>query len=225
MEPKYCWKEICIKRNLMTIRVAIVEDDPEMQVALKEIIESSENLLCVAIFNDAESLSQEFMDLNAEVILMDINLPGNTGIQCVARLKPRRPEIHFLMCTIFEDADKIFDSLCAGATGYMLKSEEPEEMIKAIMEIKRGGSPMSAQIARRVVESFQHRKNNSDAIEQLSHREWEVLSLLDKGFRYKEIADRLSLSFETIRTYIRNIYEKLQVHSRTDALNKVFPKG
>src|SRR4030095_142435 len=137
------------------------------------------------------------MDLNANVVLMDINLPGNSGIQAVARLKPRRPEVQFMMCTIFDDADKIFSSLCAGATGYILKSEDPSEIIKAIRDISEGGSPMSAQIARRVVESFQQRQNNAEAIEQLSQREWEVLNLLDKGFRYKEVADQLTLSFET----------------------------
>jgi NarL family two-component system response regulator LiaR len=209
----------------MITRVAIVEDDPEICQALKKIVDSSEDLLCIATFDDAESLTARFIDLNTDVVLMDINLPGNNGIQTVAKLKPRRPEVQFMMCTIFNDSDKIFDSLCAGATGYILKSEEPAEIINAIKEISNGGSPMSAQIARCVVQSFQQRKNNTEAIDQLSNREWELLNLLDKGFRYKEIADQLSLSFETIRTYIRNIYDKLQVHSRTDALNKVFPKN
>jgi len=207
------------------IRVTIVEDDPEICQALQKVIDSSEDLSCVAIFDDAESFTARFMDLNTDVVLMDINLPGNSGIQTVARLKSRRPEVQFMMCTVFNDSDKIFDSLCSGATGYILKSEEPSEIINAIKEIRNGGSPMSAQIARCVVKSFQQRQNNTDAIDQLSNREWELLNLLDKGFRYKEIADQLSLSFETIRTYIRDIYDKLQVHSRTDALNKVFPKS
>ena len=209
----------------MNIRIAIVDDDQEMRHSLKGIIESSEDFCCVATFEDAESFSSRFMDMNVDVVMMDINFSGNSGIQTVARLKSRRPEVQFMMCTIFDDTDKIFDSLCAGATGYLLKSAPPDEMIRAIKEIKEGGSPMSAQIARRVVSSFQQRKPDSDAIKQLGPREWEVITLLDKGFRYKEIADQLSLSFETVRTYVRDIYDKLQVHSRTDALNKVFSRS
>jgi DNA-binding NarL/FixJ family response regulator len=207
------------------IRIALVDDNLEMRSSMRTIIESSDDLSCVAIFGDAESLSEKFMDLNAEVILVDISLPGKSGIHAVAHLKPRRPEMHFLMSTAFEDNDRIFGALRAGASGYLLKSEEPEQVIQAIREVQRGGSPMSARIARRVVESFQCRENNYHVIEQLSQREWEVLTLLDKGFRYKEIADRLCLSFETVRTYVRDIYYKLEVHSRTDALNKVFPKN
>ena len=204
----------------MIIRVAIVEDDAEAQKALKAIITSDEDIICEDLFEDAESFASRFMDLNVDVVLMDINLPGNSGIQTVAKLKPRRPEVQFMMCTVFDDAENIFASLCLGATGYILKSEAPNEIINAIKEIKHGGSPMSAQIARRVVESFQQRKSNALEIDQLNTREWEILSLLDKGFRYKEISSQLTLSFETVRTYVRNIYDKLQVHNQSKAVAK-----
>ena len=209
----------------MTIQVAIVEDNKFIRTALQDVVCSSESLHCRAIFEDAESFSAQFMDLNLDVVLMDINLPGNSGIQTVARLKARKPGVHFLMCSISDDSVSIFDSLSAGATGYLLKNESAYDIIRAIIDVKNGGAPMSRNVSRQVVESFQKRKANTSVLELLNPREWEIITLLDKGFRYKEIADKLFLSFETVRTYVRNIYEKLEVHSRTDALNKVFQKN
>ncbi|MEO6167130.1 MAG: response regulator transcription factor [Chitinophagales bacterium] len=209
----------------MTIRVAIVEDNLHMRSALQKVVSSSDALCCTATFEDAESFSAKFMDMNVDVVLIGINLPGNSGIHTVARLKPRKPEVQFLMCTIIDDSPTIFDSLSAGATGYLLKDETPSDIIKAIISVKNGGSPMSPQVSRQVVESFQGRKTNAAIMDLLTSREWEILKLLDKGFRYKEVSDILCLSFETIRTYVRDIYEKLEVHSRTDALNKVFQKN
>lgn len=209
----------------MIIQVAIVEDNKFMRTALQDAVSSSESLCCRATFEDAETFSAQFMDLNIDVVLMDIQLPRNSGIQTVARLKPRKPEVHFLMCSISDDSMSIFDSLSAGATGYLLKNECPADIIKAIIDVKNGGAPMSKNVSRQVVESFQNRKSAGEVLDRLSSRDWEILSLLNKGLRYKEVADMLFLSFETVRTYVRDIYEKLEVHSRTDALNKVFQKN
>jgi DNA-binding NarL/FixJ family response regulator len=155
---------------------------------------------------------------------MDINLPGKDGIKTVEALKSIKPKVQYLMCTSYEQPEKIFESLCAGATGYLLKNCTPESLLQAIKEIYNGGSPMSPQIARLVVTSFNQNQKAIAEFELLTEREKEILQLLAKGFQYKEIAGKLFLSVETIRTYVRHIYEKLQVHTRTDALNKIFPK-
>jgi NarL family two-component system response regulator LiaR len=206
------------------ISIAIVEDDKEICQSLADLIGRENDFTLVKTFPDAESFIDSFLDLNVDVVLMDIGLPGQSGIQAVAKLKPRKPNVQFIMCTVFDDDEKIFQSLCMGATGYLVKNTTSDILAEAIRTAFNGGSPMSASIARRVVQSFQQRKVQADEAEQLTTRQWEILNLLDQGFRYKEIADQLGLSFDTIRTYCRNIYEILQVHSRTDALNKVFPK-
>jgi len=205
-----------------TIRLIMVEDDEYVVSYLTDVINSSENMQLVAVFGSAEEFDAAFMDLTVDVVLMDIQLPGKSGIQSVAKWKPRKPETQFLMCTILEDEEKIFDSLCLGATGYLVKGESAETILNAIHEIYQGGSPMSAKIARKVVQSFQSRKTDVALTEQLTKREWEILQLLDKGFRYKEIADKLNISIKTVRSTVRDIYRKLEVHSRTDALNKIF---
>ena len=206
------------------IQIAIVDDDAEITQALADLISRENDFVLVKTFPDAESFIQAYTDLNVDVVLMDIGLPGQSGIQAVARVKPRKPHVQFIMCTVFDDDEKIFQSLCMGATGYLVKNTTADILSDSIRMAFNGGSPMSASIARKVVESFQQRKVQTDEAEMLSPRQWEILNLLDQGFRYKEIADKLNLSFDTIRTYCRNIYEVLQVHSRTDALNKVFPK-
>jgi DNA-binding NarL/FixJ family response regulator len=206
------------------ISIAIVEDDKEIAQSLADLIRRENDFTLVKIFPDAESFINAFMDLNVDVVLMDIGLPGQSGIQAVAKLKPRKPNVQFIMCTVFDDDEKVFQSLCMGATGYLVKNTTSDKLNDAIRSAYNGGSPMSASIARKVVQSFQQRKVQADEAELLTPRQWEILNLLDQGFRYKEIADKLDLSFDTIRTYCRNIYDALQVHSRTDALNKVFPK-
>jgi DNA-binding NarL/FixJ family response regulator len=206
------------------IQIVIVEDDKEILESLMDIINYDKEFSVIKCFNNAESFISEFLSLNVDVVLMDIGLPKKSGIQVIAELKPKKPQVQFIMCTIYDDEDKIFDALCAGATGYMLKNTSLSELSEAIKIVHNGGSMMSSAIARKVVQSFQRRKIQSDVIPQLNPRQWEILNLLDNGYRYKEIADKMNLSFETIRTYCRNIYELLQVHSRTDALNKVFPK-
>jgi len=206
------------------IQIAIVEDDSEITQSLLNILQEDPEITVRKTFADAESFTVAFGDLNVDVVLMDIGLPGKSGIQAVAEVKPKRPKVQYIMCTIYDDEEKIFNALCMGATGYMLKNSSPAEITDAIKTVYNGGSMMSASIARKVVESFQNRKVQSKELQNLTPRQWDILNYLDQGYRYKEIADKMNLSFETIRTYCRNIYEILQVHSRTDALNKVFPK-
>jgi DNA-binding NarL/FixJ family response regulator len=155
-----------------------------------------------------------------EVVLMDINLPGMNGVECVRRLKPKLPEVQVIMLTVYEDTDSIFNALAAGASGYLLKRTPPAELLEAIRDVHRGGSPMTTHIARKVVQSFQRGGVSSRPTENLSPREQEVLDCLARGFLYKEIADKLGVSYETVHTYIRRIYEKLQVRSRTEAVAK-----
>jgi DNA-binding NarL/FixJ family response regulator len=206
------------------IQIAIVEDDKEILAGLEEILKPVDEFSVVKTFRDAESFITAFTDLNVDVVLMDIGLPNKSGIQAVAELKPKKPQVQFIICTIYDDDEKVFNALCVGATGYLLKNTTQQELAEAIRTVYNGGSMMSASIARKVVQSFQNRNIQSKDLENLTPRQWEILNLLDQGFRYKEIADKMNLSFETIRTYCRNIYEVLQVHSRTDALNRVFPK-
>lgn len=206
------------------IQVAIVEDDKEILESLITLLSSDNEIVLTDTFSDAEKIISSFLETQVDVVLMDISLPGKNGIQAVAELKPKRPNVQFIMCTIYDDEEKIFDALCVGATGYLLKNTTSNELVNAIKTVYNGGSMMSATIARKVVQSFQTKKVEADVVSMLTPRQWEILNLLDQGYRYKEIADKMNLSFETIRTYCRNIYEALHVHSRTDALNKVFQK-
>jgi DNA-binding NarL/FixJ family response regulator len=206
------------------IQVAIVEDDKEILQSLVSLLQTDNEIVVTNTFPNAETFISAFSGLNVDLVLMDIGLPGKSGIQAVAEVKPKRPHVQYLMCTIYDDEEKVFNALCVGATGYILKNSTPAEISDAIRTVYKGGSMMSASIARKVVQSFQTRKVQSEELVNLSSRQWEILNHLDQGYRYKEIADKMNLSFETIRTYCRNIYELLQVHSRTEALNKVFPK-
>lgn len=206
------------------IQIAIVEDDKEILQSLLNLLKEDPEITVRKTFPDAESFTAAFTDLNVDVVLMDIGLPGKSGIQAVAQVKAKRPKVQYIMCTIYDDDEKIFNALCIGATGYILKNSSLAEISDAIKTVYKGGSMMSASIARKVVESFQSRKTQSAELENLTPRQWDILNYLDQGFRYKEIAGKMNLSFETVRTYCRNVYEILQVHSRTDALNKVFPK-
>jgi len=206
------------------IRVAVVEDDPDIRDAMHALINASDDLICNKVFERAEDFIKHYQDMMVDVVLMDISLPGMSGIQCVRACKPKRPEIQFLMCTSHNDAERTFDSLCAGATGYLLKSSRPQQVYEAIKDIYKGGSPMSSEIARLVVSSFPVKNTNHALLDGFTTREQEILHALAKGLAYKEIADQLFISIETVRTYLRKIYEKLQVHSKVEALNKVFPK-
>lgn len=205
------------------ITIAIVEDIKEIREGLQMLINYSAGFSCTEIFANGETALQQLPVNNTDVILMDINLPGISGIECVRRLKPLCPASQFIMSTVYEDDEHIFESLKAGATGYLLKKTPPAKLLEAITEVYEGGSPMNAQIARRVISSFQN--TSIPAAEILTPREKEVLGLLAKGLRYKEIAVQLHVSMETIRSHARRIYEKLQVQSRTEAINKVYKRG
>lgn len=206
------------------IRVCIVEDDPDIRTSMTELLLLADDLVCNWSFECAEDYMKQYKTLMIDVVLMDITMPGINGIQCVRECKPQRPELQYLMCTSHNDATRTFDSLCAGATGYLLKTATPNQIFEAIRDIHRGGSPMSSEIARMVVSSFPNKKQDNELLESFTTREQEVLHALAKGLSYKEIANQLFISIETVRTYLRKIYEKLQVHSKVEALNKVFNK-
>lgn len=204
------------------IRVALVEDDSQVRAGLRLLIGNSRTCACVAAFGSAEEALARLPSLDADVVLMDIQLPGLSGIECIAKLKLRQPGIQILMLTVFEDHDQIFESLAAGASGYLLKQTPPDKLLEAIEELHRGGSPMSTQIARRVVEVFQQAGPSAEATAELSPREKDIIARLAKGYLYKEIASQLGISIETVRTHIHNTYEKLHVRSRTEAVMKVY---
>ncbi|MEJ2637456.1 MAG: response regulator transcription factor [Calditrichia bacterium] len=208
----------------MSIHIAIVEDEKAVRNGLKLLIDGTQGYKCVALYPSAEEALRRIFDADPDVVLMDIHLPGMSGIECVRRLKKQNPKFQIVMLTIYEDDEEIFKSLAAGAHGYILKKTPPVKLLEAITEVYNGGSPMSTQIARRVVDFFQMKEGATKQTEKLSGREQEILSFLSKGYRYKEIADVLCISIETVRTHIRNIYEKLQVHSRTEALLKFLGK-
>jgi DNA-binding NarL/FixJ family response regulator len=208
----------------MIINVGIVEDEKQIREGLAILINGSEGFACVHTFETAEEAIIAIPTLNIDVVLMDIHLPGKDGIQCISELKPQDDAVQYLMCTSFEDTDSVFRALKAGASGYLTKTTQPSKILDAIVEVYKGGSPMSSHIARKVVASFHASNVENSEMKKLSEREKEILNLLSQGLRYKEIADKLFLSTETVRTHIRNIYEKLQVNSRTEALNKTSSK-
>ncbi|MBS1730458.1 MAG: response regulator transcription factor [Bacteroidetes bacterium] len=203
----------------MAIKVSIVEDDKVIREGESTLIQAQDGLSMVGAYENAESFRADIRNTRPDVVLMDIELPGYSGIACIRQLKPSFPSIQFMMFTVFENPDRIFDALSAGATGYILKSEPPERLLTAIKEIYEGSSPMSAPIARLVVNYFNKCEKVSNAIATLTLREREVLEELSKGLLYKEIAEKMFISIETVRSFIRSIYEKLHVHSRTDAIN------
>lgn len=207
------------------IKVVIVEDDRELRNLLEQLIGKQEDMQVTKTFSNGRSFINDFKTLDVDVVIMDINMPGKTGIECVSETKPMRSDVQFLISTSFENHEYIFQALCAGATGYMLKSSKPAELLEAIRQISQGGSPMSLQIARLVVGSFQSDKKSIASVNELSTREKEIIHLLAQGLVYKEIAEKLFISPQTVRTHIRNIYEKLQVSSKTEAINKVFPRN
>jgi DNA-binding NarL/FixJ family response regulator len=207
-------------QHVMPITVSIVEDDRRVRESLSVLINGAENTRCVSVYPNAEEALDQIADKKPDVVLMDINLPGMSGIECVRKLKAQMPKVQILMLTMYEDDEKVFQSLVAGASGYLVKRTSPSELLNAIQEVHSGASPMSGKIARTVVQYFQRQQGMAAQEEPLSKREQEILNLLAKGYRYKEIADSLSISFETVRTHLKNIYDKLHVHSRTEAVVK-----
>lgn len=200
------------------IKVAIVEDDASIRQILCSWISSADGFTCIGDSGDAECALGRILGNPPDVALVDINLPGMSGIDCVKRLKPQLPQTQFVMLTVYEDSNHIFDALAAGATGYLLKRTPRDSLLTALREVHAGGSPMSSNIARKVVQSLQHTPPKTKAAEGLSPRENEVLALLAQGYLYKEIADTIGISLPTVNTYIRRIYEKLHVHSRGQAV-------
>ena len=209
----------------MPIRVSIVEDDDDVRKSLAVLLNGSEGFECVSAHRSAEDALAVIPGRRPDVVMMDINLPGQSGIDCVRQLKARLPATHFLMLTMYEDSKLIFQSLGAGASGYLLKRTAPAKLLEAIQEMQGGGAPMSSGIARIVVQHFQDRFAPAAKTDRLSPREREVLDLLAKGHRYKEIAEQLGISFDTVRAHLRNIYDKLQVRSRTEAVVKYLQPG
>jgi DNA-binding NarL/FixJ family response regulator len=203
--------------------VSIVEDNDQLRATLARLLNRAEGFQCVSHYPDAETALAALPGERPEVVLVDINLPGMNGVEFVRRLKQAAPQILAVMLTAYEDTENIFNALAAGAAGYLLKRAPRSELLEAIREVRRGGSPMTTHIARKVVQSFQRTSPAPPAEgggDTLSTREQEVLDLLSQGFLYKEIAEKLGISYETVHTYIRRIYEKLQVRTRTEAVAK-----
>jgi DNA-binding NarL/FixJ family response regulator len=200
--------------------VGIVEDDADVSTSLREIVDSAPGLRCVCVCADAKTALLEIPRHHPDVVLMDIHLPGESGIACTARLKSELPALRIIMLTIFRDPEALFQSLKAGACGYLLKRSSPEAIIEAIAEVHAGGSPMSREIARMVVEAFHEPKTQTTEAEKLSLREEEVLIMLTEGLTNKEIGDQLHIAKDTVRAHLRKIYDKLHVRCRVEAINK-----
>lgn len=206
----------------MPITVSIVEDSEQLRDTLSKLLNRAEGFRCISQYADAEAALAGLPNDKPDAVLMDINLPGMNGVECVRKLKQAIPTIQVIMLTAYEDTENIFNALAAGASGYLLKRTPRAELLAALREVHRGGSPMTTHIARMVVQSFQKAPAapGPTAEANLSTREQEVLDCLSQGFLYKEIAEKLGISYETVHTYIRRIYEKLQVRTRTEAVAK-----
>jgi len=206
------------------IKVALVEDSPDEREALSYLLKGSPGFACVGAFQSAEAALEGLSALIPDVVLLDIHLPGMSGIDSIPKLKGLLPAARIMMLSVFEDHDRIFESLKAGANGYLVKKTPPAKLLEAVRELHDGGAPMSTSIARQVVDWFHAPVKRQPGLELLSEREEEILGLLAKGFLYKEIADQLKIGVGTVRTYIRRIYDKLHVHSRTEAMLKLPPQ-
>lgn len=200
--------------------IAIIEDDQKVRHYLAEQIQLHVDVEELRVFADAETALKELTADPVNVALFDVNLPGMNGIECIRRLKIIHPGIQCMVLTVYDKPDTIFEALKAGAISYLLKSTPSEKIIEAIEEVNKGGSPISSQIARRIIEAFAIKEKTNEYFQDLTRREQELLEQLSKGYRYREIADKLFISIETVRTHIRNVYEKLQVNNRTEALKK-----
>ena len=207
------------------IKVVIVEDDKEIRNLMEFLLSDAPDIEVVRSFSTGDNFLKAFDSFECDVVLMDINMPGKSGLECVAEAKPKKPAVQHLMSTMFENAAYIFQALCSGATGYLIKNNTGDRIIEAVRDIHQGGSPMSSQIARMVVNSLGAKQMNVIHSDQLTTREKEILDLLAKGLMYKEIASQKDISTETVRKHVRNIYEKLQVTTRMEAIDKVYPKG
>jgi DNA-binding NarL/FixJ family response regulator len=201
-------------------KVAIVEDNPDIRSSLKEWINSAPEHQCVCACADARTALIEIPKICPDVVLMDIRLPGESGIACTAHLKAMLPDLQVIVVTVYRERDLLFQALKAGASGYLLKRSTPEEVVHAIAEVRSGGAPMTREIARMVVETFRQPPEKGTSLAELSEREMEILSLLAKGLANKEIGAMLNISFYTVRAHLRKIYEKLHVRCRAEAVAK-----
>lgn len=208
-----------------TIKIAIIEDQPEMRESLVTWLGDTPGLRCVGAYASGEEALKAIPAENPDVVLMDITLGGMTGIECVSRLKAKHAKMQFLMLTTYEEPELIFNSLRAGASGYLLKNMPQSELVEAVRQVHGGGAAMPPSIARKVISYFQQVEKPVSGLEQLTSREKEILKLLAKGYMYKEIADQLAIGIGTVRTHICAIYEKLHVHSRTEAAMKLYGKS
>lgn len=204
----------------MLLRVAIVEDDARWRTNLERLVKETEGLECVGSYRTGDEAVQDLPSHRPQVVLMDINLPGISGVECTRQLKALLPDVQVVMLTVYDDSDRIFQALQMGAGGYLLKRASADEILEAIQDVHRGGAPMSAYIARKVVQSFQRQTPSTRPDEVLSKRESEVLGYVARGYSDKEVADALGLTPATVRSYLKTIYGKLHVHSRTQAIMK-----
>lgn len=209
----------------MSITLAIVEDLDEVRDGLKNFIGLSSDFKVLDTFKTAEEALYDIPKLKPDIVIMDISLPGMNGIECIRQLKEKSPKTQFMMFTVYENDEKVFEALKAGASGYLLKNTGLVQLIESLKELHSGGSPMSANIARKLVTVFRTKEKDAEPVEVLSHRENEILQLLSRGLLYKEIADQLSIATGTVRQHIHKIYEKLHVQNRTEAINKAFGKN
>jgi DNA-binding NarL/FixJ family response regulator len=207
------------------ITVSIVEDIPEVRESIERLIQGSDEFVLVSSYTNAESAIQDIPARQPHIVIMDINLPGINGIECIKKIKEDCPTTQFMMYTIFEDDEKVFDALASGAHGYLLKKTPRDKILNALKELHEGGAPMSTHIARKVIQSFEDNRKNIQYNPLLTNKEKELLELLSKGFLYKEIADKLHITINTVKQHIHNIYEKLHVKNRTEAVNKLYKSG
>jgi DNA-binding NarL/FixJ family response regulator len=208
----------------MSISIAIVEDLDEVRDGLKNFISLSTDFIVVGTFKNGEEALANLPLVNPDIVIMDINLPGMNGIECIRKVKDKSPGTQFMMFTVYENDEKVFEALKAGASGYLLKNTGLLQISESLKELYDGGSPMSANIARKLVNLFRDTGKETAAMDVLSNRENEILQLLAKGLLYKEIADQLQITTGTVRQHIHNIYDKLHVQNRTEAINKAFGK-
>jgi DNA-binding NarL/FixJ family response regulator len=206
------------------ITVSIVEDIEEVRESLVKLVRESDDFLLLSSYLNAESAQKGIPEEQPEIVIMDINLPGVSGIDCIRKIKDECPNTQFMMYTIFEDDEKVFEALEAGASGYLVKKTPKEKIPAALRELHEGGSPMSTHIARKVIQSFRHKNQMGEESNLLTRKEKEVLELLSKGFLYKEIGDRLNISLNTVKQHIHKLYEKLHVSNRTSAINRLYGK-
>jgi DNA-binding NarL/FixJ family response regulator len=218
--PKSRVSDHSLGRETMLTTVGIVEDNRDFRATLARYVDEAPGHRCVCACSTSEEALQKIPRLLPDVVLMDVHLPQMSGLDCTRRLKELCPSVQILILTVYEDNERIFGALKAGAAGYLLKRADPADILSAIQDVKQGGAPMSSQIARRVVQSFRENSREPARNEKLSHREEEILQQLSKGYSTKEIADCLSVSTNTVRTHLQHIYEKLHVRSRTEAVVK-----